>query len=314
MSAALTSPALEQAAEWFALRQQGWSDDEQQHWHAWLQADARHADAWQRVESVWQSFAPLSAPAAASALGAAGLRRRQVLRGLGGALAIGGVSLLGLRGLQLQRGLQTQRTAGGHTGHWTLADGSQLWLNADSEAAIDIGGDRRAIHLLRGELLLQTGHHPAYAGLPLTVHVPGARLQPIGTRFAVGREAQSSRLDVFEGVVRCLPQFGTALGVPAGSAVRIGPMGGLVPLAADPLRGDWQDGRLQVQDMPLIRVIDELARHHRGYLGCDPRLAALNVTGVLPRLDSAQSLQLLARALPIRVEQRWPWWTVVRPL
>jgi transmembrane sensor len=39
----------------------------------------------------------------------------------------------------------------------------------------------------------------------------------------------------------------------------------------------------------------------------------LNVTAVLPRLDSLQALKLLARALPIRIEQRWPWWTVVRP-
>ena len=70
MNAALASPALEQAAAWFALRQQGWSDGDQQRWHAWLHADARHADAWRRVESVWQSFAPLSAPAAATALDA----------------------------------------------------------------------------------------------------------------------------------------------------------------------------------------------------------------------------------------------------
>lgn len=89
--------------------------------------------------------------------------------------------------------------------------------------------------------------------------------------------------------------------------------GGLTTVAADPLRGDWQDGRLQVQDTQLILVIDELARHHRGYLGCDPALSALNVTAVLPRLDSLQALKLLARALPIRIEQRWPWWTVVRP-
>ncbi len=68
-----------------------------------------------------------------------------------------------------------------------------------------------------------------------------------------------------------------------------------------------------MQDTQLIRVIDELARHHRGYLGCDPALSALNVTAVLPRLDSLQALKLLARALPIRIEQRWPWWTVVRP-
>ncbi|WP_323153035.1 FecR family protein [Stenotrophomonas maltophilia] len=314
MSAVMASPALEQAAEWFALRQQGWSDGDQQRWHAWLQADAGHADAWRRVESVWQSFAPLSAPAAATALDAAGRHRRRALRSLGGALGIGAVSVLGLHGLREQRGLQTQRTAAGHTGHWTLADGSQLWLNADSDVAIDIGNGRRALHLLRGELLLQTGHHPAFTGLPLTVHVPGARLQPIGTRFAVGREAQGSRLDVFEGAVRCLPQFGDARDVAAGGAVRIGPMGGLSTLSADPLRGDWQDGRLQVQDTPLIRVIDELARHHRGYLGCDPALAAVNVTAVLPRLDSLQALKLLARALPIRIEQRWPWWTVVRPI
>ena len=314
MSAALAGPALEQAAEWFALREQGWTDDEQYRWRAWLQADAGHADAWRRVESVWQSFAPLSAPAAATALDAAGRRRRQALRSLGGALGIGAVSLLGLHGLQAQRGLQTQRTVAGRTGHWRLIDGSQLWLNADSEVTIDIGSGRRALHLLRGELLLQTGHHPAFAGQPLTVHVPGARLQPIGTRFAVGREAQGSRLDVFEGVVRCLPMFGAALDVAAGGAVRIGPMGGLTTVAADPLRGDWQDGRLQVQDTPLIRVIDELARHHQGHLGCDPALAALKVTAVLPRLDSTQALHLLARALPIRVEQRWAWWTVVRPL
>ncbi|HDS1138264.1 TPA: FecR domain-containing protein [Stenotrophomonas maltophilia] len=313
MSAVLVSPALEQAAEWFALRQQGWTDGDQQRWHAWLQADAGHADAWRRVESVWQSFAPLSAPAAATALDAAGRRRRRALRSLGGALGIGAVSLLGLHGLREQRGLQAQRTAAGHTGHWTLADGSELWLNADSDVTIAIGNGRRALHLLRGELLLQTGHHPAFAGLPLTVHVPGARLQPIGTRFAVGREAQGSRLDVFEGAVRCLPQFGAAHDVAAGGAVRIGPMGGLSTLDADPLRGDWQDGRLQVQDTPLNRVIDELARHHRGYLGCDPALATLKVTAVLPRLDSLQALELLTRALPIRIEQRWPWWTVVRP-
>ncbi|KAG0738803.1 hypothetical protein G6F24_017518 [Rhizopus arrhizus] len=96
MSTALASPALEQAAEWFALRQQGWSDGDQQRWRAWLHADAGHADAWQRVESVWQSFAPLSAPAAARALDAAGRRRRQALRGLGGALGLGAFSLLGL--------------------------------------------------------------------------------------------------------------------------------------------------------------------------------------------------------------------------
>ncbi|WP_439448448.1 FecR family protein [Stenotrophomonas sp. ATs4] len=314
MSVALASPALEQAAEWFALRQQGWNDSDRQRWHAWLQADAGHADAWHRVESVWQSFAPLSAPAAAMALDAAGRRRRRALRGLGGALGVGAVSLLGLHGLREQRGLQTQRTAAGHTGHWTLADGSQLWLNADSEVTVDIGNGHRALHLLRGELLLKTGHHPAFTGLPLTVHVPGARLQPIGTRFAVGREAQDSRLDVFEGVVRCLPMFGRPLDVSAGGALQIGPLGGLTTAAADPLRGDWQDGRLQVQDTQLIRVIDELARHHRGYLGCDPALSALNVTAVLPRLDSLQALKLLARALPIRIEQRWPWWTVVRPV
>ena len=314
MNAALASPALEQAAAWFALRQQGWSDGDQQRWHAWLHADARHADAWHRVESVWQSFAPLSAPAAATALDAAGRRRRRALRSLGGALGIGAVSLLGLHGLREQRGLQTQRTAAGHTRHWTLMDGSQLWLNADSEVTINIGSGRRALHLLRGELLLQTGHHPAFAGQPLTVHVPGARLQPIGTRFAVGREAQDRRWVVFEGAVRCLPLFGAALDVAAGDAVRIGPMGGLTTVAADPLRGDGQDGRLQVQDTPLIRVIDERARHHLGLLGWDPAVAALKVTAVMPRLDSTQALHLLARALPIRVEQRWPWWTVVRPL
>jgi transmembrane sensor len=108
------------------------------------------------------------------------------------------------------------------------------------------------------------------------VHVPGARLQPIGTRFAVGRERRAAA-----GCVRrrgALPaDVRRGAGCASeGAADRTD--GGLTTVAADPLRGDWQDGRLQVQDTPLIRVIDELARHHRGYLGCDPALAALNVT------------------------------------
>ncbi|MNU65056.1 fec operon regulator FecR [compost metagenome] len=314
MSHGVASPALEQAAEWFALRQQGaWSGDDQCRWEAWLDQHADHARAWQRVESIWTSFAPLAPHAAAQALDAAGRRRRRALRGIGGVLGLGAISLLGLQGLQSQRQRLPLRTAAGHTGAWTLRDGSQLWLNADSEVVVDFAEGRRALYLLQGELLLQTGHAPAYAHLPLTVHTAGARLQPMGTRFAVGRCGPDSRLDVFEGAVRCLPLLGTALDVVAGSGARIGALGALQPVAADPLRGDWTDGRLQVTDTPLLRVVDELARHHRGYLGCDPRVAALKVTAVLPRLDSLQALPLLARALPIRIEQRWPWWTVLRP-
>jgi transmembrane sensor len=90
------------------------------------------------------SRSPLSAPAAATALDAAAVAAARALRSLGGALGIGAVSLLGLHGLQAQRGLQTQRTAAGRTGHWTLADGSQLWLNAGSEVTIDIGNGNAA--------------------------------------------------------------------------------------------------------------------------------------------------------------------------
>lgn len=314
MSTGIASPALEQAADWFAQRQQGgWSGDDQQRWECWLHADTAHAQAWQQVELIWQSFAPLSSQAAAQALQAAGQRRRRALQGLGGALAIGTVTLLGMRGLDARMHLRTVRTAAARSGHWTLADGSRLWLNADSEATVDITAEHRNLHLLRGELLLQTGHAPAFAHLPLRVHTLGARLQPLGTRFAVSRDATGSRLDVFEDAVRCTPWLGAVRDVVAGEALQISPSGTLTQIACDPLRGDWNDGRLQAARLPLAQVVRELARYHPGYLGCDPRVAQMAVTAVLPRQDSAQALSLLARALPIRIEQRWPWWTVVRP-
>ena len=42
--------------------------------------------------------------------------------------------------------------------------------------------------------------------------------------------------------------------------------------------------------MPLAQVAAELARYRRGWLTCDPAVAGIRVSGVLPLADTDQAL------------------------
>ncbi|MNT87819.1 fec operon regulator FecR [compost metagenome] len=59
-----------------------------------------------------------------------------------------------------------------------------------------------------------------------------------------------------------------------------------------------------------MQVLEALGRQRRGHLQFDAAaLADLNVSAVLPLDDTDRALQLLAQALPIRLQQYTPLWT-----
>jgi transmembrane sensor len=69
----------------------------------------------------------------------------------------------------------------------------------------------------------------------------------------------------------------------------------------------WTDGVLVAKQMRLEAFCAELARHRAAPLRCDPAVAALRVSGVfqLDGLDPVgRALQMLARTLPVRLEDR----------
>lgn len=70
---------------------------------------------------------------------------------------------------------------------------------------------------------------------------------------------------------------------------------------------------LLAQDMPLAEVLAEMARHRDGLLRCDPRVAAIRVSGAISLSDTDGGLDLLAQTLPVRIQRRTAWWVVVGP-
>jgi len=69
--------------------------------------------------------------------------------------------------------------------------------------------------------------------------------------------------------------------------------------------GAWATGQLVVWDRPLGEVVAELARYRRGWLVCDPAVAQLRISGVLPIDDTDQALDALQDSFPVQIERQW---------
>lgn len=77
---------------------------------------------------------------------------------------------------------QSYATAIGGQKKFTLADGSVVTLNTNSRIDVEILGDRRDIHLVRGEAYFDVVHDKAR---PFTVYADRYVVRDIGTAFAV---------------------------------------------------------------------------------------------------------------------------------
>lgn len=100
-----------------------------------------------------------------------------------------------------------------------FGDGTTLTLLAGSSAALSDGG-QKTVHLRSGSLSADVKAQPT--GRPLVVHTPTARLEVLGTRFAVDSDAANTRLAVSEGRVRLTRLVdGRAAEVPADHEVMV---------------------------------------------------------------------------------------------
>ncbi|NIF24883.1 FecR family protein [Pantoea sp. Tr-811] len=310
---------LEQAAEWYAeLRCGGADTARQQAWQHWLAADPMHRAAWQAVQGISQRFEPLEHLAdrrntAERLLGAhQRVRRRGLLRGLA---ALAGVGVLWstwrLTPLPHWRAelAADYRTGTGELKPVRLSDGTQVWLNTRTAFDVAFSRNSRRLHLLAGEILVDTAHD---AKRPFIVTTAQGDMRALGTRFSVCASSGQTQLSVFAGAVEVtLASSGTRRVIAAGQQQRFDSHQLAPPGNAELAREAWTEGKLVAVDVPLGEVLDELSRYHHGYVSVSPEVAQLKVFGNLPLLDFDGALAMLGESLPIRVERRLPWWTTV---
>ncbi|MBK4998134.1 DUF4880 domain-containing protein [Pseudomonas sp. S31] len=296
--------ALTQAVDWYVrLNESSVSATTRQQWQAWLAADPQHAQAWTRLERLQQRLAQAPASVGASTLEQARQQRRAAVKMLALLLGVGAV---GWQGYQLSPWQADYTTRVGQRRQLTLADGSRLVLDTDTQVDVRFDGQQRLIVLRRGEILVET----AKDARPLSVQSAEGRILALGTRFTVRQFQGSTRVTVEAHAVEVRPRLAHAqvLRAEAGqtltfAADHIGP---LLPAAAQ--SSAWVHGMLVVIDWRLDEVLAELSRYRHGYLGCTAEVAGLRLSGTFLLDDSEAVLANLEDSLPLQIRRLTRYW------
>ncbi|MEE1926133.1 FecR domain-containing protein [Pseudomonas sp. 148P] len=302
----------EQALVWFTRSLDApLPADQQQAFLDWLDASPANAEAYARVENLWQADSfesalrdletDLKVTADPSPVGASSLAkarpadpRSRTRRWTPWATAAAILLTLGTWLGDLPLRLQADYlTATGEQRRITLSDGSKIVLGSDSAISAHIDDDQRSLQLLRGDIYLEAAHDPLR---PLRIKADEALVEVVGTRFSVSLREDDVGVAVDEGKVRLSNSFGaySLLGAGAWQHLRADRLDELHLQGSADQHG-WTEGRLIFQDRPLADVLKELGRQRHAPILLFGDTAALRVSGNYKLDDPEAVVAALAR-------------------
>lgn len=301
------TPAQEQAAfAWLSLLHDRPSAGDQLTFSQWLRADPAHAEAYAQAQVVWElSESPARTLADEEALALQGYldamdrpRRPQLLR-WSGALAMAACLLLMV---SLGTGWQPQRwiddlgadyvSAPGEIRTVTLADQSQVTLDADSAIAVDFSRGERHVQLRRGVGFFTVTH----TGEPFVVEAEKGQARVLGTQFEVRLQPHGAQVTVLSGRVGVtVDRDGEQQVLTAGQQVAYGEGTAQKLHAVDSeAQLAWRQGWLTYYKSTLGDVVEDLRRYYPGRIVLlNDELAARKVSGSFPNKDPQAVLNSL---------------------
>lgn len=291
-----------------ALRWHEASHDDAMDWDgftAWLEADARHRDAYDAVALgealIAEHGASLgSAPAAANddfSSGPAPSRRNgRWMRWASMAIAASLLAILVAPSLLSPP--QSYHTTGASR-TIALADGSSVILAPHSELTVD--GRHQERMALNGGAWFDIRHDPSRS---LEITAGGVQIGDIGTRFDVQETAGQVRVEVAEGVVsirsaaldqpiRLTEGRGLAYDARSGTAL-------VQPIRMDSI-GEWRSGRLSFEDASLALVAADLSRYAGTRVTVAPGIRDRRFSGTLVVGDGKAALRDLTQLMGIEL-------------
>lgn len=316
----LPDKVLDQAITWLVRMQSGSATDQTRHaCMRWRQANALHEVAWQALQASESDFHRIGglqgvpgevAMDTLERLHSARHSRRHALKLLGLGVVVSGMGGWGLHERPLSTWGADYVTGVGERRPFNLSDGTRLQLNTASAVDVQFSAQRRLITLRRGEIFIDTGKDMASATgrREFWVHSQHARLQALGTAFAVRQEAWGTRLRVEQNVV-VIHSEAQRIRVEAGEEYLITAQGSRKVESSSINASAWTQGQLVAKRMHLRDLSTELARYRHGWLSCDPQIAELEVSGVFQLDDIDQALSALADHLPVRIERFTSLWS-----
>lgn len=317
-----------EADAWFVRRRDGARmPEEEAHFRRWLAHDEAHARAYAQRERDWEALAAMRGSAmfrqiAEDALRAGPARRLRsgatpwkplLLAACVAVVAVGAVGALRLvvppsvPSIAYATVLGEQRTE-------TLADGSRITLNTDTQVEVRLSRRQRDIVLQRGEALFDVAGD---ASRPFVVLAAGGRTTALGTRFVVREQAGSVRVTLLEGRVEVAREGDGGAAPKADSGApptrRQLVAGEQAIYAAASPRIDvrqidveasvrWTEGRIDIDALPLGEAVAEINRYSATKLRLSgASLERLVVSGAFQAGDNAGIAAALAAIYPLRV-------------
>ncbi len=200
-------PAIEAAAaDWVTRCDAGLTAAEQQIFQDWLAADARHAEAFDRLSEAWAVFDRVQEGGAISAV-LAGLERRarqRRTRRVQAAAAAAVVIFAALLWVRLDEptlepAREDRSRLAVNDRIRRLPDGSVVELKPGAEIAVHYEqADVRRVTLVRGEAFFRVAKD---AARPFFVESQGITVRAVGTAFSVQAQAAAVEIVVKEGAV-----------------------------------------------------------------------------------------------------------------
>jgi transmembrane sensor len=313
----IPTPAQEQAAlAWLSLLHDQPSSGDQATFSQWLQADPAHAEAYARAQVLWElsegparTLADEDAFALQGYLNAMDRSRRSTVGRWSGALAMAACLLLMI---SLGTGWQPMRwiddlgadyvSAPGEIRTVTLADKSQVTLDADSAIAVDFSRGERHVQLRRGAGFFSVTH----TGEPFVVDAEKGQARVLGTQFEVRLQPHGAQVTVLSGRVgvtagqdgeQQILSAGQQVAYGAGSAEKLHAVDSEAQLA-------WRQGWLNYYKATLADVVNDLSRYYPGRIVLlNDELAARRVSGSFPSRNPQAVLSSLQGVLGFEQHQ-----------
>ena len=287
------------AVHWFNHHRAGdMTPDDERLFAQWLSQAPENRDAYEEMERDW---AILGAVAEDPEILAAREADRRVFdnpRRMRRIAAVAAAALLAMtsawmvvdsglvRGVAEPAGVEVAayRTNLGQRMTFSLADGSEVTLDTDSELLTSDMRETRNLELVRGRAFFRVAEDPAR---PFIVRAGDKTVRAIGTAFEVSKEGAAVTVTLVEGAVRVAEDDGLLRPghhvdmQPGGQLSALGTRGWVVEPVDVEQQTSWLNGQLVFLGDPLAEAVAEMNRYsEQKIVFLDGRIPERNIVGV----------------------------------
>lgn len=307
------------ASEWYIkINEADFTEADRIAFEAWKDASSLNLNAWNRILQVNKPFEGLEPVISKEVLlqrETFSLSRRHLLKNLGIVAVATSTGLIAYHQKPWQTMLADYTTRKGETKTLHLSDETMLVLNSDTAIDQQYDDKNRTIKLIKGEVLIETGHGKG-SSIPFRVHTKYGVITALGTKFSVRQHSDYVSVNVYKDAVsiKTFANNGFKQKLYENHTTIFNDQ--ILP-EIKPLKFGsdlWTKGILIVVDLPLNEFLIELDRYYTGYLRCDPAIADVLISGSFPLNDINAIFSSLQHTHPLRVHAVSKYWITFKPV